>query len=94
MLEHATVESHRPAGGMRSRLAPALARAFGSGALVLALALFLYVLAASLGEWLAGEPPAVMAHLASAPVYRELAAIFLASSAALFVIREFGVGSR
>ena len=62
--------------------------------MVVALSVLLCVLAASGGEWLAGEPPTVLARLASVGTYQALAAIFLASSAGLFVIREFGPGSR
>jgi hypothetical protein len=60
---------------------------------VVALSLLLCVLAASGGVWLAGEPPTVLARLASVGTYPALAAIFLASSAGLFVIREFGPNS-
>ncbi len=80
--------------GLASRLGPALAWAFGGGAVVLTLALLLYVVAASLGEWLAGESPQVLARLATPPMYQELAILFLGSSALLFATREFGLGAR
>ena len=94
MMRRETQGPRRPNRGWGARLVPALAAALGSGALVLALSLLLCVLAASGGEWLAGEPPSVLARLASGGTYPALAAIFLASSAGLFVIREFGPGSR
>ena len=94
MMQRETQGTHRPARGWGSRLGPALAVALGSGALVLALSVLLCVLAASGGEWLAGEPLTVLTRLASAGTYQALAAIFLASSAGLFVIREFGPGAR
>jgi hypothetical protein len=94
MTQRETEGRQRLNTGGGTRLARALAVALGSGALVLALSLLLCVLAASGGEWLAGEPPTVLARLASVGTYQPLAAIFLASSAGLFVIREFGPGSR
>ena len=93
MLQRETGGTHRPARGWGSRLGPALAVALGSGALALALSVLFCVLAASGGEWLAGEPPSVLTRLASVGTYQALAAVFLAGSAGLFVIREFGPGS-
>jgi hypothetical protein len=94
MTRRETGGPRRPNTGWGARLVPALAVALGSGALVLALSLLLCVLAASGGQWLAGEPPTVLARLASVGTYQALAATLLASSAGLFVIREFGPGSR
>ena len=95
VLKRAADEPHGRAGGRpERRLAPALGWAFGGAAAVLAVSLLLYVLAASLGEWLAGEPAQAVIGLASAAIYLELAALFLLSSAVLFVAREFGVGAR
>ena len=94
MIQRETEGTHRAARGWGSRLGPALAVALGSGAVVVALSVLLCVLAASGGEWLAGEPPTVLTRLASVGAYQVLAAIFLAGSAGLFVIREFGPESR
>ena len=70
----------------------ALARALGGGALVGALAVLLYTVAASFGGWLAGEPSQVTIRLTSAWIYVELVAILLASAAALLAISAFGPG--
>ena len=94
MMRRETQGPRRPNRGWGARLVPALAVALGSGALVVALSVLLCVLAASGGEWPAGEPATVLARLASVGSSQALAAIFLASSAGLFVIREFGPGSR
>ena len=82
--------------GPDGRLVPALAWAVGGGVVVVALGLVLYVLsvlAAALGGW-AGTPPPAMTELASAPLYRNFAALFLASFLAIFVAREIGVVTR
>jgi len=98
MLKPAIEEPQARGGsGPEGRLVPALAWAVGGGAVVLTLALalyVLYVLAAALGAWWAGTPPQAMTGLASAPLYRNFAALFLASFLALFVAREIGVGTR
>jgi hypothetical protein len=83
--------------GPEGRLLPALAWAGGGGAVVVALGLVLYVLyvlAAAVGGWWAGTPPQAMTELASAPLYRNFVALFLASFLAIFVAREIGVGTR
>jgi hypothetical protein len=95
MLNRATEEPPGQDGGRsESRLAPALAWAVGGGGVILAVSLLLYVLAVSMGEWLAGTPQQAMTRLASAPMYREFAGLFLASSLAIFITREFGVRTR
>ena len=92
-MAKATAGSSEWAARPQGRLDAALARAIGGGALVVIIALLLYVPAASLGEWLANESPTVLTRLASASVYGQLAALFLASSAALFLIRRFGLAA-
>jgi hypothetical protein len=77
-----------------SRLGPALAWAASGGAAVLGLGLLLYVLALSVGQWLAGTPQQAMATLASAPLYREFTGLFLIGFLAIFVGREFGLRTR
>ena len=97
MLTDATEEPHGGGGGAETDLGPALAWAVRGGAVVAALGLALYglyVLAASLGEWWAGTPPQAMTGLASAPLYRNLAALFLAGFLGIFVAREIGAGTR
>jgi ABC-type Na+ efflux pump permease subunit len=95
MLNRATeVPDGRGGGGPESRLGPALARAFGAGTVVLALAVLVYVLAVSVAAWLAGTPQQALPRLASAPLYREFAGLFLASFIGIFVAREFGVRTR
>ena len=87
----------RRGSGPDGRLVPALAWAVGGGVVVVALGLVLYVLsvlAAALGAWWASTPPPAMTELASAPLYRNFAALFLASFLAIFVAREIGVGTR
>ena len=95
MMERATGEP-RDRGGENSErgLGPAFAWAAGGGAAVLAVALLLYALVASLGEWLAGEPPRAAMRLASAEAYQGLVVLFLATSGILFVGRKLGVGTR
>ena len=95
MLNHAT-EEPGDAGGDRaaSGVGPALAWAVGGGAVVLALAVLLYVVALSAGEWLAGTPQQAMPRLASAPMYREFGGLFVAAVVAIFVARAFGVRTR
>ena len=97
MRNPATAEPHGGGGGAESDLGPALAWAVRGAAVVAALGLalyVLYVLAVSAGEWWAGTPPQAMAGLASAALYRNLAALFLAGFLGIFVAREIGVGTR
>jgi hypothetical protein len=77
-----------------NRLGPALAWAAGGGAAVLGFGLLLYILALSVGQWLAGTPQQAMASLASAPLYREFGGLFLTGFLAIFVGREFGLRTR
>ena len=72
----------------------ALGWALGGGAVILALGLLVYVLAVSLGQWIAGTPELAMTRLASAPMYREFTALFLIGFLAIFIGREFGVRTR
>ena len=98
MLNRAIDQLHgRGSGGPAGDLRPALAWAVGGAAVVAALGLalyVLYVLAVSAGEWWAGTPPQAMTGLASAPLYRNLAALFLASFLAIFMAGELGAGTR
>ena len=87
----------RGVGGPAGDLGPAVGWAVGGAAVVAALGLalyVLYVLAVSVGEWWAGTPPQAMTGLASAPLYRNLAALFLAGFLAIFVAGEIGMGTR
>jgi hypothetical protein len=59
----------------------------------LALAVVLYVVVVYLGAWWAGTPDQALGRLASAPLYREFAGIFLAGFAGTLVAREFHVRS-
>jgi hypothetical protein len=77
-------------GGPAERpLGPAFVWALGGGAAILALAVVLYAVVVSLGAWWAGTPDLALGRLASAPLYREFAGIFLAGFAGVFVAREF-----
>jgi hypothetical protein len=79
----------------RGRCVPAvLGRVFGGGALVVALALLLYIVAASLGEWLAGEPPALIVRLTTARLYEIAALSYGVCCAFLLVIETSAWGSR
>jgi hypothetical protein len=87
-------EMPRVPSGRGRRLPAVLGRAFGGGALVVALALLLYIVAASLGEWLAGEPPALMARLTMARLYETAALSYGVSCAFLLAIEASAWGSR
>jgi hypothetical protein len=87
-------EMPRVPSGRGRRLPLVLGRAFGGGALVVALALLLYIVAASLGEWLAGEPPALMARLTMARLYETAAFSYVVSCAFLLAIEASAWGSR
>jgi hypothetical protein len=77
-------------GGPPERpLAPAFARALGGGAAILAVAVLLYALGVAVAAWWAGTPDLALGRLASAPLYREFAGLFLAGFAGVFVAREF-----
>jgi hypothetical protein len=95
MLNRA-IDEPRGRGGGRPwhGLAPDLAWPLVGGAVALALGLLLYVLAVSVGEWVAGTPQQGMTRLASAPMYREFAGLFLAGALAIYLVREFSLRTR
>jgi hypothetical protein len=77
-------------GGPPERpLAPAFAWALGGGGAILAVAVLLYAVGVTLAAWWAGAPDQALGRLASAPLYREFAGIFLAGFVGIFVAREF-----
>jgi hypothetical protein len=87
-------EMPRVPSGRGRRLPAVLGRAFGGGALIVALALLLYIVAASLGEWLAGEPPTLLARLTMARLYETAALSYVVSCAFLLAIEASAWGSR
>ncbi len=87
-------EMPRAPSGRGRRLPVVLGRAFGGGVLVVALALLLYIVAASLGEWLAGEPSALMARLTTARLYEMAALSYGVCCALLLIIETSAWGSR
>ena len=95
MLTHATNQLPGQGAGRPGRgLAPNLAWPLVGGAAALALGLLLYVLAVSVGEWVAGTPQQGMTRLASAPMYREFAGLFLAGGLLFYLAREFSLRTR
>jgi hypothetical protein len=87
-------EMPRVPSGRGGRLPAVLGRAFGGGALVVALALLLYIVAASLGEWLAGESSTLMARLMTTGFYGVAAASYVLGAAFLLAIEASVWGSR
>lgn len=79
----------RGAESPERQLGPALGWAVVGGVVVLVAAVVLYVLAVSLGQWLAGTPEQALARLASAPMYRQFLAVFLGGFLTVLVAREF-----
>jgi hypothetical protein len=87
-------EMPRVPSGRGRRLPAVLGRVFGGGALVVATALLLYIVAASLGEWMAGEPPALMVRLTTARLYEMAALSYGVCCAFLLVIETSTWASR
>ncbi len=94
MQNHATDEQLGQDGGRPESGLQALGWALGGGAVILGLGLVVYVLAVSLGQWLAGTPELALTRLAAAPLYREFTGLFLAGFLAIFIGRTFAVRTR
>jgi hypothetical protein len=90
MMGHPIDAPGEPVGGPPERpLAPAFAWALAGGGAILAVAVLLYALGVAVAAWWDGAPDLALGRLASAPLYREFAGIFLAGFVGIFVAREF-----